>query len=301
MGQMADGEVRLLDLLGVTWKSRDVGTWEDRLAEVAAFKAKNGHCDIPVNYPENPKLGHFVNAMRTQRNNGKLCPGRVAKLEALGFSWGSRRKTLVGGDGITAEWQARFDELLCYKRKYGDCNLPMVRRENPQLSHWVSQQRQLRKGGTLHPERQRRLDEIGFDWLPYGRREEWSARFEQLKAYKEQFGNCRLPLKGQGNQQLGRWVSRQRELRRGGTLLPERQRRLDEIGFDWRADSRKEEWSTRFEQLKSYKARLGDCRVPVRWKENPQLGLWVANQRHVLKTGGLSPERERLLVEIGFE
>jgi hypothetical protein len=88
-GQMSDENVRSLDLLVFTWKSRDVGTWEDRLAEVAAFKAKHGHCEIPRNYSDSPKLGNFVNNMRSQRNSGKLAPDRIAKLEAHGFVWKS--------------------------------------------------------------------------------------------------------------------------------------------------------------------------------------------------------------------
>ena len=91
------------------------------------------------------------------------------------------------------------------------------------------------------------------------------------------------------------------QIRKSGTLQPERQRRLDEIGFDWRSESHKEEWATRFEQLKAYKERFGDSRVPVKWAENPQLGVWVTNQRHRLKGGTLSPEKEQVLREIGFE
>ena len=79
-GDLSDEQIQLLEKLGFTWKSRDRGTWDDRLAEVAAFKEKNGHCEIPLNYPENPKLGHFVNAMRTQRNSGKLDADRITKL-----------------------------------------------------------------------------------------------------------------------------------------------------------------------------------------------------------------------------
>ena len=90
-----DGQVRLLDELGFSWKMRERGTWDDRLNEIAAFKAKNGHCEIPLNYPENPKLGQFVNNTRTQRNSGKLAADRIAKLNALGFVWKSSR-TVTG-------------------------------------------------------------------------------------------------------------------------------------------------------------------------------------------------------------
>ena len=230
---ITDQQVRLLDLLGLTWKRREVGTWDDRLAEVAAFKANYGHCEIPFRYPKNPKLGRFVNNMRSQRNSGRLSADRIKKLDAIGFLWGSNRLAEVAGEGINAAWKTRFDELQRYKQAQGNCDVPWKWQDNPQLGRWVSQQRQDRKNGTLHPERQR--------WL-------------------------------------------------------------DEIGFDWRADSSKvEEWATRFEQLKTYKERFGHCRVPVKWKENPQLGGWVEGQRYRLKKGRLSPEKEKMLREIGFE
>jgi superfamily II DNA or RNA helicase len=101
-GDLSDEQIQLLDKLGFTWKSRDRGTWEDRLAEVVVFKAKYGHCKIPMPFPENPKLGHFVNSMRTQHNAGKLSPERVAKLEAHGFVWKSPRKGRGGGHAHSA-------------------------------------------------------------------------------------------------------------------------------------------------------------------------------------------------------
>ena len=83
-GLMPNEQVRLLDKLGFSWKQRERGSWDDRLAEVAAFKAKHGHCEIPMT---KTKLGRFVNSMRTQRNSGRLSADRIAKLDALGFLW----------------------------------------------------------------------------------------------------------------------------------------------------------------------------------------------------------------------
>lgn len=229
---ITDEQVRLLDELRFTWQHRERGSWDDRLVEVAAFKVKNGHCEIPVNYPENPKLGGFVNAMRTQRNSGKLSAERIAKLDALGFVWESSRMAEVAGEGINAAWKRRFDELLRYRQTYGGCDVPAKWHENSQLGNWVSQQRQNRKSGTLHPERQQRLDEIGFDWRSDSRKEEWAARFEQLKAYKGRFGNCRVPVKWKENPQLGMWVTTQRQHHKNGRLSPEKERLLREIGFE---------------------------------------------------------------------
>jgi hypothetical protein len=153
--------VRLLDELGFSWKMRERGTWDDSLNEIAAFKAKNAHCEIPLNYPENPKLGRFVSNTRAQRNRGELAPDRIAKLDALGFIWKSGRTVQVAGEGINAAWKARFDELLWYKAKHGDCKVPTEWPDNPHLAHWVVRQRQLRKSGQLNPKREELLNTIG--------------------------------------------------------------------------------------------------------------------------------------------
>lgn len=37
-------------------------------------------------------------------------------------------------------------------------------------------------------------------------------------------------------------------------------------------------WNSMFRQLVQYKAAQGHCFVPLRWRENPQLGAWLAEQ-----------------------
>lgn len=444
-------QIELLDGMGFTWKSRDVGTWEDRLAEVAAFKAKHGHCDIPVNNPENPKLGRFVNAMRTKKARGELSQQRSSLLESIGFKWGVREAKHKDA------WEKRFDQLREFKATNGHCDIPVEWPENPQLGHWVSNQRQRKKIGNLHPKQEELLNSMGFDWglkrdfggvkpkdlwplryeqlvefkkqnghcdVPYNYTENrqlgiwvgnqrykrkqnklapeyarllndlgftwedvergvwderyqelvefkaknghcdvpvvypensklgwftknmrtqrkagalsaeriakldavgfawvstrkatppqnrngiqepvtsaWKKSFDELVAYRTAHGNCDVAVKWKENPQLGGWAAAQRALKKSGKLHPERERLLNEIGFDWRADHNKEEWETRFEQLKLYKQRFGDCCVPTQWKENPQLGAWVAKHRHLQKAGKLSGEKERLLTELGF-
>ena len=171
--------------------------------------------------------------MRTQRNNGTLSADRIAKLDALGFVWEASRTADVDGDGINATWKARFDELLSYEQEHGNCDVPTKWKANEELGHWVSQQRQLRKRGTLHPERQRRLDEIDFDWRSDDRKGDWRTRFVQLKAYKERFGNCRVPRRWKENPQLGSWATNQRQYRRKGMLSLKKEKLLVELGFEW--------------------------------------------------------------------
>lgn len=230
--QLSDKKLKLLTSLGLTWKSRDVGTWEDRLAEVAAFKANHGHCDIPLNYSENPKLGRFVNNMRTQRNSGKLAANRIAKLDALGFAWGARSMAEVGAEGINAGWKMRFDELLRFEEANGHCKVPNEWPENLEIGHWVNHQRYSKKCGQLHPKREEMLNEIGFDW-GLARDEVWHERYAQLVEFKNLNGHCDVPYNYSENRDLGTWTIRQRETRKKNKLTPEREALLNEIGFTW--------------------------------------------------------------------
>ena len=75
-------------------------------------------------------------------------------------------------------------------------------------------------------------------------------------------------------------------------LSEKRVKKLDEIGFDAAPT-----WQDRYNELKEYKSKHGDCDVPL--NQGP-LGLWVSIQRkHKYKL--LSKERVQLLNEIGLQ
>lgn len=163
---LTDEEIHLLDELKFTWAARERGTWEDNIELIKEFIAKNKHCEIPTNYPENPKLGRFVNNVRSQKNRGTLSIERIAQLDALNFAWGSSSKadTFIGDIAVSGAWKTRFDELCAYKEKIGNCGVSTKWPENQKLGNWVSQQRQEKKKGTLQPERESMLTDIGFPW-----------------------------------------------------------------------------------------------------------------------------------------
>eukprot|EP00551_Chaetoceros_affinis_P004234 CAMPEP_0203665384 /NCGR_PEP_ID=MMETSP0090-20130426/2596_1 /ASSEMBLY_ACC=CAM_ASM_001088 /TAXON_ID=426623 /ORGANISM="Chaetoceros affinis, Strain CCMP159" /LENGTH=297 /DNA_ID=CAMNT_0050528905 /DNA_START=44 /DNA_END=937 /DNA_ORIENTATION=+ len=67
-------------------------------------------------------------------------------------------------------------------------------------------------------------------------------------------------------------------------------------------------WDKRYQELLSYKMQKGDTNVPRRYESNPQLGVWVSNQRQYykkFKTGisgwGMTESRIKRLENIGFE
>lgn len=91
------------------------------------------------------------------------------------------------------------------------------------------------------------LIDIGFAWGKT-RKDAWEEKFRLLEAYKNQHGHCNVPTRSGDSlelQQLGRWVSRQRELykftqnRDNETsrelMSQERFMRLKFLGFQWSA------------------------------------------------------------------
>ena len=86
-----------LEELGSTWDPL-AAAWEEKLAELAAYKAMpgHGHCNVPnfANARADSLLGKWVRAQRKQKIKydadpaaSSLTAERVAKLEELGFAW----------------------------------------------------------------------------------------------------------------------------------------------------------------------------------------------------------------------
>jgi hypothetical protein len=200
---------------------------------------------------------------------------------------------------------ARYNELKAYKRKIGDCNVPVRWKANPQLGKWVSNQRGIYKNGKLEDDRVAKLNELGFqwevidDWWTRVFQRQWMARYNELKAYKRKIGDCNVPQEYEANRQLGNWVSNQRGIYKNGKLADDRVAKLNELGFQWEVLVT-EDWWTRYDQLVAYHKDHGHCNVPSQDEANRQLGKWVSRQRYLNKKGELEDDRVAKLNELGF-
>mmetsp|Transcript_20467 Transcript_20467/g.29184 ORF Transcript_20467/g.29184 Transcript_20467/m.29184 type:complete len:846 (+) Transcript_20467:121-2658(+) len=237
-----------------------------------------------------------------------MMPERFQALQELGFVWSINDQV---------DWEDRLEELIEYKKKYGDCLVPNKFAENPQLGTWVNKQRTHYKWmlegrpNSMTVERARSLEEIGFVW---SKRDlvDWYSRLEELKMYKQQKGDCNVPHKYSPNPQLGTWVMHQRaqyrKLREGkpSPMTEERVQALEEVGFTWSISNADNDWADRIEELKAFKAQHGNCLVPNKFNENPKLGAWVGKQRKQYKfflegkPCNLTDERVKALDALGF-
>jgi superfamily II DNA or RNA helicase len=280
--ELSSERQRRLEELGLVWDVREAD-WEEGFNYLKRFRKRIGDCRVPARHKEDGyKLGSWVATQRSGEAN--ISSARRRRLDELGFEW----------DPFVADWEKGFRHLRDYEKRVGDCRVPTSHREDGySLGRWIIAQRKNRD--QLSTERQRSLDELGFVWDPL--EDDWEEGFSYLKRYRERVGNCRVPLRyKEDGYNLGPWVARQRK--NEDKISSERRRRLDELGFVW--DALGDDWEEGFSYLKRYKDRVGDCRVPLRYKEDGfGLGKWVGYQRFHKKD--LSEERRRRLDDLGFE
>jgi hypothetical protein len=214
---------QLLDKVGFDW-SPEESLWWKRLAEVRAYKAREGK--LPSSWKE-PVLGTWLKVQRQRRRKGMVAAQRK-ELEALGVQWRP----------VHTCWERRFAELRAYKKQFGSCTVPSTWKLNTALGNWVASQRERHKRGTLPPEHVRRLDRLGFDWVgnPTGPRVSWEERFRQLREFKRRFGHCQVPAMWAENTPLGAWVRHQRVLHKHGKLPGNQRKRLEGLGFRWKVE-----------------------------------------------------------------
>ena len=189
-----------------------------------------------------------------------------------------------------SRWNARYEELVEYRRVHGDCLVPQQYGTNPALGRWVRSQRVerscLRQGFDSYttPDRIDRLDDLGFVWD--AKVAKWDSFLKQLRRYRDVRGHCHVPQGERGEyRKLALWVRNQRMhyayMQRGegdkSSLTPERIRWLEDLGFIW--DVNEVVWLEKFEQLGKFIEEFGHGNVPSSYSNRP-LSRWVAQQRH---------------------
>jgi hypothetical protein len=319
---MTTFRIQELESLGFEWGKPSASTWEDRLRELTNYRKIHGHCNIPQNCSENPKLAQWV---KTQRKEYRLqAEGnishtnlfRVKELDSLDFEWDIHGTVWKERLSELTVWEARLSELADYRKIHGHCNVPFRYSENAKLAHWVSSQRktyrlQLEgKASHMTTLRIKELENLGFEWDSRGAI--WEDRLSELADYRKIHGHCNVPSSYSKNTKLATWVTNQKsqyKSHREGKTSPMTNLRIQElegIGFEWRVHAIAS-WEVRLSELADYRKIHGHCDVPKNYSENAQLARWVATQRKEYrlqaegKKSSMTPFRIQQLESLGFE
>jgi ferredoxin-thioredoxin reductase catalytic subunit len=305
---------RRLNQIGFVWKAKEVKHyapqhWDTMFKALAQFKQREGHLRVPTRHVEQggKNLGTWIKINRAQKRKGTLHPELERRFNEIGFIWN-------GNEGTHSEhWESMFRALAQFKQREGHLRVPTrhVEQGSQNLGNWIKMNRGQKRKGTLCPDLERRLNEIGFIWHANEgtHSEHWDSMFRALAQFKQREGHLRVPTRHveQGGQNLGTWIKMNRAEKRKGTLCPELERRLNEIGFIWNADegTYSKHWDSMFRALAQFKQREGHLIVPTGHVTDGavkvKLGAWVKNQRDRQAGGTLDAKKEKRLETLGVK
>eukprot|EP00592_Proboscia_alata_P029709 CAMPEP_0194445900 /NCGR_PEP_ID=MMETSP0176-20130528/128123_1 /TAXON_ID=216777 /ORGANISM="Proboscia alata, Strain PI-D3" /LENGTH=806 /DNA_ID=CAMNT_0039272525 /DNA_START=73 /DNA_END=2493 /DNA_ORIENTATION=- len=300
--------------------------WSKHFNDLKAYCAKYGNCLVPRRYPQNEKLGRWVDSQRQlykKKHSGKgsasLSESRIKKFESIGFVW-SVAKTW------DKEWQAMFTELEKYAETNGNCLVPTIFPTNPKLGHWVNRmrkyyrQRNEGKQSTLKDNQITQLESVeGWRWTVKDY-VSWDNMYDELVRFYSLHGNCSVPNKYPNNPKLANWIRHQRKFRKmqeddkegGSSLTSSRITRLDALGFTWKPSKVKsiqqaQQWVNMFNSLEAFHAENCHCEVTQSYDdEYPGLFSWIKQQRNLYKfmnkgaRNSMTKNHVALLEQFGF-
>jgi len=238
--KLSEKKLKRLDKIGFEWGQKEANSrnpsskpqpCEDMFAVLKEYKEEYGDCNVPTLWAKNKKLGRWVSQQRKLYRNKMLSDDRIKCLENIGFAW----------DVNHFLWEMMFNSLYKYKQIYGNCNVLPSDTENKSLAIWVVRQRQKYRKGRLSGEQFKRLEGIKFEWKPKAIRDNkryynaiWDKRYNALVEYKNNHGNCDVPVGCPEDPQLASWVVRQRANYREGKLRDGYVKQLEDLGFEWK-------------------------------------------------------------------
>ena len=109
-------------------------------------------------------------------------------------------------------WNSMLGQLVAYKQKRGDCDVPASYGDNKALAKWVKLQRSKARAGQMSPAEIEMLESLGFRWVPHNKNiqsfdESWNSMLERLKEYQRKYGDCLVPQRYQEDIALGMFLT----------------------------------------------------------------------------------------------
>ena len=221
-GRLPIERIQKLEVLGFVWNPNE-NDWLEMFEKLQSYKEELGNCRVPKRDVNYETLGAWVGTQRGLYAKGALSEDRISKLADLGFEW----------DLIKEDWDLKYSELEAYKDKNGDCRVPAVYKPNIKLGNWVFTQRAAYSKGNLSADRIAKLKSLGFEWDP--NEIDWNQKFEALKCYINEHGNCKISKKRDALNGLRNWTHKQRQDFKQCRLTPDRIAKLEAIGFEWQS------------------------------------------------------------------
>lgn len=253
--------------------------FQDRIAQLKAFKVKHGHLRVTAKLDKN--LHSYCNNVKYARRNPdgaikmRISDERIKALDKLGFNWESSRSPRDPRSNPRGprpanpnmRFELRIDQLRAFKEKHG--HLQVKKAHDKSLYSFCMNVRSASRrpgvGVRLSDDRLKLLNDLGFEWnvtkkahvvdktesqsqspkdVPTSSSSKkgvsrtflsFEERVEQLKEFKEKFGNVKVTRSY--DKSLYAFCTNIRAGRRnpgaGMKVTDERVKVLDVLGFEW--------------------------------------------------------------------
>merc|ERR1712194_591433 len=89
-------------------------TWNANFTKLEAYRASNGHCNVPRGHGDDPALGGWVMKQRAALKRNTLKLDQVTRLNRIGCQAVSRNE----------QWNENVTKLEAYRANNGHCNVP---------------------------------------------------------------------------------------------------------------------------------------------------------------------------------
>ena len=239
------------------------------------------------------ELGNWLSTQKQAYKYGKLSKERQELLEEIGFD--------INENTFDKAWIEMYELLKEYHFETNQWPNTVTLYKDKKIGHWFSDQKQAYKKGNLSKERQELFKEIGVDIHENTYDKSWNKMYELVKEYYKRFNKWPKSKAIYKGQNVGNWLSYQKQIYKKGELSIERQNLLSEIGFEVNENIHDKLWNEMYELLKEYHSETNQWPKSKAIYKGQNVGNWLSSQKRAYKNGKLSKERQELLEEIGFK
>lgn len=232
--KVSETRVQMLEQIpGWLWEARnDVireASWDESFMAVTNYLKTAGTLKAPKSRRvDGIAIASWISIQRKKYYLSQLETDQIKRLEGLkGWAW----------DVFGESWNDGFMTLLTYVEREGHALVPLHHREGEHgLGPWVNGQRTSHMKGNLEPERINKLEKVkGWTWAP--KQDRWEEYYAYTARYTLIHGHARIPDAYRVNdKQVGKWVGKQRQAKKNGTLSKKRIKQLEALkGWVWKA------------------------------------------------------------------
>jgi len=301
-GDLTAEQKEKLDMIGMVWnKEPAADIFERRLAALRKYVYEHGDALVPKDYvmADGFTLGQWVNNLRTkytQRKLERLLPEGAECLKS--YITVKQEEQLIAAGMVWRVTDTLWDEMYEVAKQYFEehghlLSIPYELKgpRGQSLCAWVSSQLEEYRGGKkrrrLSAEQIKKLEAIGIDWERKTDRY-FERGLQALIEYKKSNESMLIPVDYQSSDgyNLGKWVARQRKLKRENKLQPEREKCLTELGFTW--DYTEYHWNMMYDKAKAYYEKHGNLAVPTDYvcEDGAKLWQWKMDMRKRYRNNG---------------